>query len=625
MYNVYAINGSERIKLHDADPEISPKALGTGKEAVNSIDSFELTLYPDNPGYAAIIPMQTMLEVFRASDSKRRFRGRALKPTGEMTSGGIASRKYVFESEMSYLWDSVQGYHTANNAVQMFTMMLADHNVQQSADKQIHLGQILVTDNHKHTWHYVKTMQAIQDYISEYGGEIRLRYDDNDNMYLDYTDTVWTTGSDTRIELAVNMQSVSWTVDPTSIASGVYAVGAKLHDDGSAERLVLDDVVWNDALVAKYGKIVAVVEWDDVTVITTLRTKAEQWLAKQSGELHQYSVTAVDLSKIDKSFAEFSVGTQYAIKNPLIGLDDVVRCIGKTWSINDISRDRLTFGDRYETLTALTSAKSKALDIKIDKVAADITDAQEAYVQQVVATQTALLRGAEGGYRYDRLDSEGKPVETFYLNAPSIETATQALRINRNGIGFWQGQAGGAMNGPYTAAWTIDGTFNTAYIVGRAITGFTFNNGDGTFVVRADGSVTARNLTVVNGSINCGNGKFTVDNTGNVTAAKITITGGSVDINTDDQAESIIKLNSPEVDSSFKPEGLESVGESNGDTYKATVNPFLGVSVEQGNQGVNMNSYGIIVYCADKNPVLRYGQPRKGVGINGYENRGFVG
>ncbi|MBR1382791.1 MAG: phage tail protein [Ruminococcus sp.] len=533
MYDVYAVNGSQRTKLHDGDPSSRLKVLGGGKEAVNIIDGFEFTMYPDNPGYNGIVPMKTMIEVYRTSDGKRRFRGRVLKPKGDMQQSGLASRTYLCESELSYLWDSVQGYHTANGAVQMFTMMLADHNAQQPEEKRIYLGQMLVTSEaRQHTWHYIKTMQAIQDYIRDYGGEIRLRYGEDGRMYLDYTSTVWDAGSDTKIELAVNMQSVSWTYDPTQVCSGVYAVGAKLTNDGtSAQRLELGEVIWDNALVEKYGEIVAVVEWDDVTLESNLRRKAGEWLASQSGELNQYTVTAVDLSKIDKSFDEFTVGTQYAVKNPLIGLDDVIRCIGKTWSLNDISRDQLTFGDRYETLTALTSAKARLLNTKIDKTASEITASQEAFAQQIVQTQTDLLRGAEGGYRYDRLDDNGKPIETFYLNSPSIATATQALRINRNGIGFWRGTAGGAVNGTYTSAWTIDGTFNTAYIVGRAITGFTFNNGDGTFIVTATGSCTANDIKTNN----------------------ITITGGSIDIETSSETSDKIKLSHNEWSIALSP------------------------------------------------------------------------
>lgn len=536
MYNCFIINGSNRIKLHEADAGSAVKCIGMVKQPLNGIDNFTFSIHPDNPCYDSIDSMLSLAEVRRCDNGKLVYKGRVLKPTGSMESGGLVSKKYISEGELSYLCDSIQPYQTisGNLVTQRFiTQALSVHNNAMPESKKIYVGRISVSGStpSSHTWHYVSTWQAFKDYISKYGGEIRLRYGDDGKRYLDYTDTIWASGSDTPIELAVNMQSVSFTVDPTSIASGIYAVGAKLSNDGtSAKRLELGEVIWNEALRAKYGDIVACITWDDVTLESNLREKAVEWLTDQSGELHQYSVSAVELSHIDKSFDEFEVGTQYPIKNPLIGLDDVVRCIGRTIDINDPTKTKLTFGDKYETLTALTSARNAALSTQINNFAADITEQQQAYAQHLVETQTALLTGAEGGYVYQHLNNEGKPQETFYLNSPDIETATQAIRINQNGIGFWdasaQTPAGSALEGPYKDAWTIDGQFHTEYICGKAITGFTFNNGDGTFEVKADGSVTAK---------------------------KLTIKGGSIDIETNNKEQSKIDLHFGDYLASFSP------------------------------------------------------------------------
>ena len=568
-YNIYVYNDGVKTVLHEADNNSRVKAIGKIKKQVNATDSLSLTIYKGNPAFDAIQPRVTLIEVYDAADGRRVFRGRILKPTNAMDVNGVPSKSYVCVGELNYLNESIQPYQQANGGAEFIRKAIAIHNQQMPADKQIQVGMFNILpakDCRSHTWHYVTTMQAIVDYVRQYGGEYRLRYD-GDTRYFDYTSTVWDTGSDTKIELAVNMRSVSVTLDATNIATGIYAVGAKLHNDGtSAERLELGEVIWNEDLRAQYGDIVTCQTWDDVTTAAALRTKATEWLTNQSGVLHQYTVDAVELNRINKQFDSFEIGTQYAIRNPLIGLDDVVRCVSKEIDINDDTKSTLTFGDRYETLSALLSTRMAGLNTKIDKTAEDITSSQEAYAEAIVQQQTDLLRGAEGGYRYDRLDAEGKPYETFYLNAPTIETATSALRINRNGIGFWQGQAGGAIDGTYTSAWTINGVFNTDYIVGRAITGFTFNNGDGTFVVNADGSVSAKSLSVQNGTINCGNGNFTVDSTGNVVAKKISIKGGTVDIETSDKEASIIKLNASweggKVATEIQPVGVECVGQN---------------------------------------------------------------
>lgn len=536
MYNCFIINGSNRLKLHEADAGSTIKCLGTVKQPLNGIDNFTFSIYPDNPCYDSIDSMLSLAEVRRCDNGKLVYKGRVLKPTGSMESGGLASKKYISEGELSYLCDSIQPYQTisGNLVTQRFiAQALSVHNNAMPESKKIYVGRISVSGStpSSHTWHYVSTWQAFKDYISKYGGEIRLRYGDDGKRYLDYTDTIWASGSDTPIELAVNMQSVSFTVDPTSIASGIYAVGAKLSKDGtSAKRLELGEIIWNEALRAKYGDIVACITWDDVTLASNLRRKAEDWLRDQSGELHQYSVSAVDLSVLDKDFDEFSVGTQYPIKNPLIGLDDVVRCIGRTIDINDPTKTKLTFGDKYETLTALTSARNAALSTQINNFAADITEQQQAYAQRLVEAQTALLTGAEGGYVYTKRDQDGHPTDTFFLNAPDPSTATKALRFNYMGMGFWDKSVSGgsALEGPYKDAWTIDGKFHTEFICGKEIVGFTFNNGNGTFEVKSDGSVTAKKLTVTNGSINCGDGTFKVEADGSVTAKALSITNGSI-------------------------------------------------------------------------------------------------
>lgn len=552
-YNIYIYNDNTKTVLHEADNNSRIKAVGKMKKQVNCADSLTATIYRGNPAYDAIQPRKTLTEVYDAADGHRVFRGRVLKPTSAMDNAGLPSKTYLCVGELDYLSESVQPYTQADGGAEFIRKLLSTHNQEMPEDKQIQVGMLNIDparDCRSHTWYYVTSMQALVDYVRQYGGEFRLRYE-GDTRYLDYTSTVWDTGSDTKIELAVNMRSVSVTLDATNIATGIYAVGAKLYNDGSsAERLELGEVIWNEDLRAEYGDIVTVQTWDDVTVAANLRAKAEAWLRNQSGALHQYSVDAVELSRINKQFDSFEVGTQYAIRNPLIGLDDVVRCVSKEIDINDDTKSTLTFGDRYETLSALITTKMAGLNTKIDKTAEDITSSQEAYAQEIVKQQTDLLRGAEGGYRYDRLNDEGKPIETFYLNAETIETATSALRINRNGIGFWQGQAGGAIDGTYTSAWTINGVFNTDYIVGRAITGFTFNNGDGTFVVNANGSVTAKALSIVNGTINCGNGKFIADSAGNVSAQAINITGGTINISTANDKDQVIKLNSAWNDSS---------------------------------------------------------------------------
>lgn len=68
--------------------------------------------------------------------------------------------------------------------------------------------------------------------------------------------------------------------------------------------------------------------------------------------------------------------------------------------------------------------------------------------------------GAQGGTRVDVTDSNGKPVETYYMDTDDMSTAVNVLRINNNGIAFSQS----GVNGPYTSAWLLNGAFNAGFI-----------------------------------------------------------------------------------------------------------------------------------------------------------------
>lgn len=359
MYMVYLVNSGSSVIIHDFEPCGSIKAVGKIKKAVNAIDSFTFTLYPGNPGFDAVLPLKSRIYVYNDSGVQI-FAGRVLKPTGSMDSTGTVSRTFVCEGELGYLCDTVQKYRTVGTTYYFFQKVIEQHNSQVGSDKQISLGDISVNkQTHRRTWGYMTSFEAINEYVNEYGGEFRLRYD-NGVRYLDYTDYSFISASDTPIELAVNMISVGVTDDPTKIASGIFAAGAKLTNDGtSAERLELDDVIWDNDLIALYGKVVACVTWDDVTTESALSTKAAAWLQDQSSEIRQFTVTAAQLYEVSYGFDDFEVGMTYPIRNSLIGLDDRVRCVSKTIDINDPTKTTLTFGDSYTSISRAIAKNSK--------------------------------------------------------------------------------------------------------------------------------------------------------------------------------------------------------------------------------------------------------------------------
>ena len=402
----------------------------------------------------------------------------------------------------------------------MLSSFLSKHNAQVGADKRIELGQVTVTasNNYTYTANWDKTMDVIADkLIGKFGGEIQLR-DKDGKVYIDYLEHIGH-GTDTKIELAVNLKTISREVDETSVITRLYPLGAKQTD--SEKRLTIGtvnggkDYIEDSALVAKYGVISGTQTWDDVTQASILKTKASAFLKNANKAKKQYKITAVDLSTIDMNFEQFELGCWYRVVNPLMGIDEDLRIVGITINLDSPEQSELTFGDKFETMTGFMTAKTKSLQTAIDN--SEFRNRQ--VIDSKIENATKLITGAEGGHVI--LDPSEKPERILIMDTADINTCKSCIQLNKNGLGFWKSSDGGsAKTGPYTNAWTIDGNLVASFITALTLTGLKINNGSGTFSVSEDGTVVANRLS----------------------SKSADITGGTINLQTSSETTSAIQL-----------------------------------------------------------------------------------
>lgn len=211
------------------------RTVSEGKLTIKEtdIDDLELTVNRDNLLFDNVRPMHTHVEVY--DDDKLLFRGRAIKPKKEMQSSGRFIRTYTFEDIEAYLLDSVQRFYEAVGLTpKEFLQSLLDvHNSQVPQYKQFKLRNCNVTNNKDDAYRqidYPKTRDAIKDkLINELGGYLVTEYKQDGPNMLDYvTDIGNDHKSDTPIQLAVNMQSASLTIDPTKVITRVIPLGKQL-------------------------------------------------------------------------------------------------------------------------------------------------------------------------------------------------------------------------------------------------------------------------------------------------------------------------------------------------------------------------------------------------------------
>lgn len=520
MHTVTITNGTEKTTIHSDNLD----RISDGKivKAVNAVDSFTFTIYPDNAGYDKLKPLTTSVTVTDDSTGKDIFIGRVLKCPDSMDEQGLICKSVTCEGRLGWLYDSVQPYveYKMVGISTVLSSFLSKHNAQVGADKRIELGQVTVTasNNYTYTANWDKTMDVIADkLIGKFGGEIQLR-DKDGKVYIDYLEHIGH-GTDTTIELAVNLKTISREVDETAVITRLYPLGTKLTD--SEKRLTIGsvnggkDYIEDSALVAKYGVISGTQTWDDVTQASILKTKATAYLKSANKAKKQYKITAVDLSTIDMNFEQFELGCWYRVVNPLMEIDEDLRIIGITINLDNPEQSELTFGDKFETMTGFMTAKTKSLQTAID----DSEFRNRQVIDSKIENATKLITGAEGGHVI--LDPSEKPERILIMDTADINTCKSCIQLNKNGLGFWKSSDGGsAKDGPYTNAWTIDGNLVASFITALTLTGLKINNGSGTFSVSEDGTVIANRLS----------------------SKSATITGGTINIKTSSQNTSVIQL-----------------------------------------------------------------------------------
>lgn len=520
MFIVTITNGAENTIIHsDGTDRISGGKIA---KAINAVDSFSFTIYPNNAGYDFLKPLTTAVKVYDENTGKDIFIGRVLKCPDSMDERGLICRKVTCEGRLGWLYDSVQPYveYKMVGISTVLSSFLSKHNSQVGADKRIEPGQVTVTasNNYTYTANWDKTMDVIADkLIGKFGGEIQLR-DKDGKVYLDYLENIGH-GTDTTIELAVNLKTISREVDETAVITHLYPLGAKLTD--SEKRLTIGsvnggkDYIEDSSLVAKYGVISGTQKWDDVTLASNLLSKGKEYLKSVNRAKVQYQITALDLSRIDKHIEQFELGCWYRVKNSLMGIDEDLRIVGISIDLDNPQASQLTFGDRFETLSGFMTAKTQSLQSAIDN--SEFRNRQ--VIDSKIENATKLITGAEGGHVI--LDPSEKPERILIMDTADITTCKSCIQLNKNGLGFWKSSDGGsAKDGPYTNAWTIDGNLVASFITALTLTGLKINNGSGTFKVDENGNVVANKLS----------------------SKSATITGGTINIQTSSQNTSAIQL-----------------------------------------------------------------------------------
>lgn len=380
--------------------------------AVDEAGSMTFTMPPNHPHINDIAKLAGRLEL--TSDGLPLWRGRILSDTVDFNG----ARTIEAEGQLACLNDSIvppfdfpadydgdADYKAADNVVAFWLGKLIDsHNAQVSAEQQIRLGDVTVTDpNHyiaRSCEDYQTTWACITSRLrdSSLGGHFMARYE-SDGTYLDYLADYPLTNTQS-VQFAENLLDLSDDLDAADVYTAILPVGAeKLTISGLADGAVTDDlvkeggVIYSKAAVAKYGRITSVQKWDDVTEAENLRSKAAALLA-QDGILltRTISVTAVDLHCTDADIAELRVGRYTPVISTPHGLNVRYAITELDLDIQDPGNTRITFGAAIKTQTDRVQGALNGLRGQNDDQQAQLNQTRQSLQELAKTTQAQITQ-----------------------------------------------------------------------------------------------------------------------------------------------------------------------------------------------------------------------------------------
>ena len=400
----------------------------------NNAGSFSFIIYSTHPFYNKIKRRKSIVTVYEDADII--FQGMVY----ELEEDFYKNKRVYCEGELSYLNDSVQRpaeYHdmTVRGLLETY---INNHNAQVEQEKQFKLGMVTVHDSNNSIFCFTNmetTIECIkEDLIDDYGGIIRVRYENGDK-YIDYITEKEVNTNDHVIRLGENLIDYKSNINSLDIATAIIPLGSKL-DSSPIESLDMRldiksvnnglDYVYDPVAVNTFGWIYKTVIWDNVNDTSILKNKGEKYLSDIQFDKLVIEIKAVELS--------LRLSEQIRIVSKPHGLKDkYFRLTKQTINLNNPENNTITLGkEEHISLSAQTVQANNDVLKAMEKITPAST-----ILKQAKENASALINGnGENGYVVLHENEKGVVYEILVMDTPDINTATRVWRWNQNGLGY---------------------------------------------------------------------------------------------------------------------------------------------------------------------------------------------
>lgn len=377
--------------------------------------TFTFRLAPDNVAYNSFSKLTSFVDVYR--DTVLLFSGRVIDIAEDFT----LIRTITCEGLLAVLADSVFRPVTFNDTLQSLVQAMIDsHNAQVDASKQLTIGTITIEDEYVYRAYeeYATTIERLMDLVDSYGGYMTVTKQGN-ALYFDWRDQI--AGLNQQgINFGENLLDLTQQETAAEIMTILVPLGAQIeNEDGTNTRLTIEsvnnglDYIENVDGIAEFGPVVGIQIWDDVTVPSILKSKAQAWLNAQSVNKVSINVSAADIAFTDSTMDYFQIGQTIHVKSAVHGIDANFVALEQYLNLLDPAQNQMVLGNTVKGYISTLSKAVKSNTALVESVIHDyVTNQTVSDINAQLAEQSSLIQ----------------------QNADSIATTVTALTNTLNGL-----------------------------------------------------------------------------------------------------------------------------------------------------------------------------------------------
>lgn len=436
--------------LHDVRDEdymlLGPKVA----LELNKTGNLDFSILPRHPNGGIINKLKSKLEVYE--DNELLFAGRSL--TDEMDfqrTGQIAC-----EGELAFLLDSVQRHHTygsdsaevhkADNNIDIFKALIAEHNSQVGTEKKFTVGIIDIDSvtitkletNYETTWDFINT-----NFISKYSGYLRVRHE-NGVRYLDYVKQYGKVSNQV-IRFGENLLDLKKYTKAENIKTAIIPVGGNgVTSIASANGG--KDYIYNQEAVDLYGWIYEKVDFPEAVDPKDLLAKAQEYLKTCVNLAITIELTAVDLHMIDVDINAIRLGDLVPCVSQQHGLLSTMGDVSTYYLVSKYEIDlenpannKITLGRTISSLTDKVAGTTNIINV-VQGMAGSVNNA-------VNTANNAANTAEQVKVEMDAVTNKIYPVGSIYISVNNANPASffggswTAFATGRTLVGVDTGQS----------------------------------------------------------------------------------------------------------------------------------------------------------------------------------------